>query len=112
MPSPDDNPDPDDPMDDEHGRLLSPSERREIEENMFVNPVFTPFPGHAGEALVEAGPSSYAVYEGQVGGESENIYAPFQSKADWEFARWAKRRGVGSTAASDLMGLDGVSYLF
>lgn len=112
LPSPDDDSDTDDPMDDERGRLLNPSEREIIEKNILVNPVVSSFPGHAGEALVEVGPSGYAVYEEQVGTESGNMYAPFQSKADWEFARWAKRRGVGSTAASELMGIDGVSRPF
>ena len=111
-PSPNDDSDTDDPMDDERGRLLNPSERENIEENILVKPVVTSFPGHAGKALLEAGSSGYAVYEEQVDVESGNIYAPFQSKADWEFARWAKCRGVGSTAASELMGIDGVSYIF
>jgi hypothetical protein len=109
MPLPDNDSDSDDPMDDERGRLLNPSERRDIEDNILVKPVVIPFPGRAGETSQEAGPSGYAVYEEQVGVESANIYAPFASKADWEFARWAKRRGVGSTAASELMGIDGVS---
>lgn len=36
-------------------------------------------------------------------------FAPFLSKLDWEVARWAKLRGPGSTAFSELMGIEGVS---
>lgn len=37
-----------------------------------------------------------------------NPYAPFTSKIDWEIARWAKLRGLGSTAFSELLAIDGV----
>jgi hypothetical protein len=39
---------------------------------------------------------------------SANIYALFVSQMDWEIAKWAKLRGPGSTAFSDLLGIDGV----
>lgn len=39
---------------------------------------------------------------------SDNIYAPFNSKMDWEIARWAKLRGPGSTAFTELLGIEGV----
>jgi hypothetical protein len=41
-------------------------------------------------------------------GSSGNIYAPFASKMDWEVARWAKLRGSGSTAFTDLLKVEGV----
>ncbi|KAJ7252923.1 hypothetical protein C8J57DRAFT_1187466 [Mycena rebaudengoi] len=37
-----------------------------------------------------------------------NPYAPFKSKMDWEVAKWAKLRGSGSTAFTDLLHIDGV----
>ncbi|KAJ3990986.1 hypothetical protein F5050DRAFT_1802251 [Lentinula boryana] len=37
----------------------------------------------------------------------QNIWAPFVSKMDWELAHWAKLRGAGSTAFSDLLAIDG-----
>ncbi len=43
---------------------------------------------------------------------AENAYAPFNSKLDWEIAKWAKLRGSGSTAFSELLGIDGVSRNF
>lgn len=36
-------------------------------------------------------------------------WAPFNSKLDWEIAHWAKCRGLGSTAFSNLLAIDGVS---
>jgi hypothetical protein len=39
---------------------------------------------------------------------SSNLYAPFTLKMDWEVAKWAKLRGAGSTAFSDLLNIEGV----
>lgn len=41
--------------------------------------------------------------------DPNNVYAPFSCKIDWELARWAKLRGPGSTAVSDLLAIDGVA---
>jgi hypothetical protein len=41
--------------------------------------------------------------------DASNMYAPFASKLDWEIAQWAKLRGPGSTAFSELLAIDGVS---
>lgn len=41
-----------------------------------------------------------------------NPFAPFLSQMDWEIARWAKLRGPGSTAFSELISIDGVSKVF
>lgn len=49
------------------------------------------------------------VYGLSLGG-GDNPWAPFRSKKDWEIARWAKLRGVGSTAFSDMLAIDGVSF--
>ena len=48
-----------------------------------------------------------SVYLMSLGG-GDNPWAPFHSKKDWEVARWAKLRGVGSTAFSDFLAIDGV----
>ncbi|KAI9432312.1 hypothetical protein BJY52DRAFT_1132789 [Lactarius psammicola] len=37
-----------------------------------------------------------------------NIWSPFQSQCDWEFAQWAKQRGPTSSAVSELLAIDGV----
>ncbi|EDR06040.1 uncharacterized protein LACBIDRAFT_329283 [Laccaria bicolor S238N-H82] len=47
------------------------------------------------------------VYGAALGG-GDNPWAPFNSKKDWEIARWAKLRGAGSTAFSELLATDGV----
>ncbi|KAN0135781.1 hypothetical protein V8E53_006421 [Lactarius tabidus] len=44
----------------------------------------------------------------QGGLHAENIWFPFQSKRDWEFAQWSKNRGPGSTAVTELLAIDGV----
>jgi hypothetical protein len=47
--------------------------------------------------------------------DPRNPWAPWTSQIDWEVARWAKLRGPGSTAFSDLLKIEGVSsdlYLF
>ncbi|KAL5484756.1 hypothetical protein ACEPAI_7398 [Sanghuangporus weigelae] len=40
--------------------------------------------------------------------EVREPHAPFASKMDWDFARWAKTRGPGSTAVDDLLKIEGV----
>jgi hypothetical protein len=40
------------------------------------------------------------------------VWAPFTSQLNYEVARWAKLRGQGSTAFSDLLNIDGVSLYF
>ncbi|KAG2741893.1 hypothetical protein P692DRAFT_20750106, partial [Suillus brevipes Sb2] len=37
-----------------------------------------------------------------------NPWAPFNSQMDWEVAHWAKVRGLGSTAFTDLLAIEGV----
>ena len=45
-------------------------------------------------------------------GHSGNVFSPFESELDWKIARWAKLRGPGSTAVSELLEIPGVrSYL-
>jgi len=42
-------------------------------------------------------------------GLDDNIWSPFQSQRDWDFAQWAKNRGSTSTAVTELLAMDGVS---
>ncbi|CDO69394.1 hypothetical protein BN946_scf185040.g7 [Trametes cinnabarina] len=51
----------------------------------------------------------YSLYKTTVDGEDRCIYAPFRSRIDWEVARWAKMRGPGSNAGSELLGIDGLA---
>jgi len=62
----------------------------------------------AGQPLSREESRDYG-YSAALGG-GDNPWAPFNSKKDWEVARWAKLRGVGSTAFSDLLAIDGVCF--
>ena len=43
-------------------------------------------------------------------GSAENPFYPFSSNMEWEIARWAKMRGPSSTAFTELMNIEGVSF--
>ncbi|CDO77552.1 hypothetical protein BN946_scf184912.g51 [Trametes cinnabarina] len=47
-------------------------------------------------------------YAAHVEGGASNPYAPFISPLDWAVARWAKMRGPGSTAFTELLRIPGV----
>ncbi|KAG2118347.1 hypothetical protein BD769DRAFT_1629699 [Suillus cothurnatus] len=52
---------------------------------------------------------SNATYHAQLNGSgTDNIYAPFTSKLDWEMAQWAKLQGPSSTAFSELISIEGL----
>jgi hypothetical protein len=79
-----------------------------------ASPYITHFPLPTAGAPV-SGPSEMPhehIYEGysqKIAG-SENIYAPFESKLDFDIALWAKMRGSGSTAFTDLLAIDNVGH--
>lgn len=52
--------------------------------------------------------SEYTHYSVDVEGSAKNPWAPFNSQMDWEVAQWAKLRGPGSTAFTDLLTIEGV----
>ena len=79
-------------------------------------PVYmTKFGGQAGKPLTPSDRSGVpqSGYEGytEQTGSRENLWAPFKSKLDWEIAQWAKLRGPGATAFSELLEIEGVSSL-
>ena len=41
---------------------------------------------------------------------ADNPYKPFSLKLDWELACWAKKRGPGSNAVTELLSINGVSF--
>src|ERR1700759_5276274 len=47
------------------------------------------------------GPSSFEAYQESIG--SNNNFAPFRSRLDWEVAQWAKMHGPSSSAVSKLL---------
>ena len=44
----------------------------------------------------------------QNGLSTDNIWSPFQTQCDWDFAQWAKNRGPSSTAVTELLAMEGV----
>ncbi|TFY59335.1 hypothetical protein EVJ58_g5848 [Rhodofomes roseus] len=72
-----------------------------------------PFGGQAGAPLQpdQAPHSGYDSYAEKVDPDAKNPYAPFASRMDWEIARWAKLRGSGSTAFTDLLAIAEVREL-
>ena len=68
--------------------------------------------GDAGVAMERGSGSLYRKYNNnRQEALEDNIYAPFKSKLDWDFAQWAKLRGPGSTAINELLNIDGVSMI-
>jgi hypothetical protein len=63
----------------------------------------------AGAPIPDLGQSvpSYEALRNNLG--PENMWYPFQSQRDWDFAQWAKNRGPSSTAVTELLAFDGVS---
>lgn len=68
---------------------------------------------NAGKPIVDHSitPSLFAGYTSGPQNSSANPYAPFRDKLNWDIARWAKLRGPGSTALSELLSIPGVSYI-
>lgn len=56
-------------------------------------------------------PDANQCYANHLADASENPYWPFVSQLDWEVAHWAKTRGPGSTAVSELLRINGVSVV-
>jgi hypothetical protein len=104
--------DPDDVIDEERGRILTEDERRKLVQGMRGQPVVVAYPSaRAGEAIESGTRSAYHDYEQKLpDGDHANPYGEFGTKVSWDFAKWAKTRGPGSTAASELMGIGGVSF--
>ena len=81
-----------------------------FEEPLKSKPYIVKFAGRAGAVYSENDQDDNHRYLGAIGIQSNpNPYAPFASKMDWEIARWAKLRGPGSTAFTELMSIEGVS---
>jgi hypothetical protein len=89
-----------------------PREARKIAEDKFHHkPIIDKYPGGlAGRPIPSRKTqNSEQRYESVLDNSSaNNLYAPFKSKMDWEMARWAKLRGSGSTAFTDLLHIEGV----
>jgi hypothetical protein len=87
--------------------------RKIFEDAFHRKPVIERFPSSlAGAPLSDKrDATSEELYHSDIETSANNPYAPFTSKTDWEIARWAKLRGSGSTAFTDLLKIDGVRLL-
>ncbi|KAI0263871.1 hypothetical protein BC834DRAFT_1042725 [Gloeopeniophorella convolvens] len=104
-------PDLDPATDEYHGRLLTQTELKAFNAQMFLPPHVVHFSsGRAGAPMQQQELSQYEELRKQFDATSPgNIYAPFASEMDWEIARWAKQRGPSSRALTDLLAIPGVS---
>ena len=103
---------PDEDLSMHFGRLLNERERQDAEGSIWTRPVIRRFPGNnAGAPLsqVKQARAGYREIQSEIDADDGHIWAPFRSKLDWEFARWAKLRGPTSTAVSELLAIDEVS---
>jgi hypothetical protein len=94
-----------------------PSNRHESHNRLVQKPVIRLFNDradrNAGAPLPNQTKTSYETYHHALANSNAvpNVWAPFTSKIDWEIAKWAKLRGPGSTALSELLRIEGVSAL-
>lgn len=106
------------PLDDQ----LTLERRREMVQNvqrLGRRPaVVVTFGGNAGRVVpqppnAQLDEFGYTTYQSSLGAAArDNPWYPFQSKLDWEVAKWAKLRGPGDTAFSELLAIEGVSFVF
>ena len=91
----------------------SSREARMAAEDAFrQHPVVEKYPdNHAGAPISNKKSVSKNESYAKAINNKHNSWAPFSSQIDWEVARWAKLRGPGSTALSDLLKIDGVSVI-
>lgn len=90
----------------------SKAARKAAEDRFHHKPIVQKYPSDlAGKPISAARvPHAEKMYESTLIGSTSptNPYAPFTSKLDWEVAKWAKLRGSGSTAFTDLLNVEGV----
>ena len=79
-----------------------------FEEPLKNEPVVVKFPGLAGYSRM-VNDDDVDMDDATVADTHNNPFAPFLSKLEWKVAKWAKLRGPGSTACSELLGIEGVS---
>ncbi len=85
--------------------------RDDAEESILRKLVVVQFlKGKAGQVL-HTTQDQHTIYENVISVENMTPYQPFVSKLDQEFAKWAKLREPGSTAVSELLGIEGMSLI-
>ena len=100
------------PSDEDSAHTHSTHARAQAQDHLHTRTFVVRYPGQdAGAPLsTQLHPTSNEDYATALGEDVDfNPYAPFVSEIDWEFARWAKMRGPGSTAVTELLKIRGVS---
>jgi hypothetical protein len=73
--------------------------------------VVVPYPDLRAGQQITRSCAANEEYEAHLANEEENLYHPSASKMEWEVARWAKLCGLSLTALSDLLAIEGVSWI-
>lgn len=103
-----DDPQPFIPMDEEEIHRLQRAD--EELQPLFEDLVVQGFGGRAGIPVEEeAELPAFESYSQHLDGSPDNTYRPFTHLIDWSVAQWAKVRGPGDTAFTDLLKIEGVS---
>jgi hypothetical protein len=92
----------------------TPEARKFAEDRFHHKPIVEKYPSHLAGRPISKDPSqsSEETYRSSMSESTAmNPYAPFKSKVDWEIAKWAKFRGAGSTAFTDLLNIGGVCLI-
>ena len=95
----------------EHGRILTREEILESQQESWVEPTIKHYPGNRAGEVCSKGIAVMQECENALGARSENAYFPFNSKIDWELAKWAKLRGPSATSFTELLNVSGVSAI-
>ncbi|KAF7324034.1 hypothetical protein MKEN_00625500 [Mycena kentingensis (nom. inval.)] len=87
-----------------------PSARKEVEDRFHRAPIVDRYPSAvAGQPIPgKHGETSDEIYRASLGNATDNPYTPFHHRIDWEVGHWAKTRGSGSTAFTDLLKIEGL----
>jgi hypothetical protein len=97
-----------DTEDEEHTSQARQAAEERLESDPFVVRYSSRYPQSRCGAIKKSRQTIDEQYSSAVN-KATNPWAPFASEVDWKVARWAKLRGAGSTAFSDLLAIDGVS---
>ena len=103
-------------MDEDMTHSPDPSSRGGVEEPLSNRPKIIRFTAGNAGAVYASTHNENQVYRRSLSDVAWRAgtpiqYEPFSSKLDWEIARWAKMRGPGSNALTELLNIEGVSHL-
>ncbi|KAG1729535.1 uncharacterized protein EDB91DRAFT_1239235 [Suillus paluster] len=107
------------PMDEDEGnadvvRQRTHHHEAELPLHHHHDPYIASFPLRSAGAIIEdagefeSDQNGYQSYGDKMSQGGSCVWAPFISHIDYEVARWAKLRGQGSTAFTDLLAIEGV----